>query len=66
MDTVKAFIATLVETRKREPGDDFIGFLLQAEIEGRKLSDVEINSMGVLLFVASLDTVAAACRRCTW
>lgn len=35
-------------------------FVTQAEIEGRPLTDREVRGMAVLLFVAGLDTVAAA------
>jgi len=58
--TIVQFIRSLAEERRREPVDDFMTFVVQAEIEGRPLDDQEVMGIGVLLFVAGLDTVAAA------
>jgi len=58
--TVLAFLQEKAEERRREPGDDFMSFLVQQEIDGRKLNDDEIRGTSVLLFTAGLDTVAAA------
>ena len=58
--TIVEFIRSLAEERRREPVDDFMTFVVQAEIEGRPLDDQEVMGIGVLLFVAGLDTVAAA------
>jgi len=58
--TIVEFIRSLAEGRRREPVDDFMTFVVQAEIEGRPLDDQEVMGIGVLLFVAGLDTVAAA------
>lgn len=60
MRTVVDFMRGLVELRKREPADDFVGFLLQAKVKDRPLTDKEILGIAVLLFEAGLDTVAAA------
>ena len=58
--TIVEFIRSLAEDRRRNPVDDFMTFVVQAEIEGRRLDDQEVLGIGVLLFVAGLDTVAAA------
>lgn len=55
-----AFIDDLAAERRKRPVDDFLSFLVQAEIEGRRLTDMEVRGTGVLLFIAGLDTVAAA------
>lgn len=60
MLTVHGYIGSLMELRKREPADDFMTFLTTSEVNGRKLTDDEMIGYGVLLFVAGLDTVAAA------
>lgn len=60
MRTVVTFVNEMIDQRRADPGDDFVGFLLKSEIEGRKLTDKEILGIGVLLFEAGLDTVAAA------
>lgn len=58
--TVIAYLDELQALRRREPTDDFMSFVTQAEVEGRKMTEHEVRSMSVLLFIAGLDTVAAA------
>jgi cytochrome P450 len=58
--TIVAFMDDLAVQRRKAPVDDFMSFVVQAEIEGRKLTDMEVRGTGVLLFIAGLDTVAAA------
>jgi cytochrome P450 len=48
----------VVDARIAEPKDDMISKLLSDEIKGQKLTRDEILSIGFLLFVAGLDTVA--------
>ncbi|MBP7338460.1 cytochrome P450 [Niveispirillum sp.] len=60
MRTVVNFMKGLIDLRKREPAEDFVGFLLKADVQGRPLTDKEILGIAVLLFEAGLDTVAAA------
>lgn len=48
----------VVEQRLVEPKDDLITRLIQEEVHGRKLNRDELRSIGFLLFVAGLDTVA--------
>ena len=57
---VIAFLDDLAEKRRSEPTDDFVSFVVQSEVEGRKLTNLEVRGMTVLLFIAGLDTVAAA------
>ncbi|OCC23509.1 cytochrome [Croceicoccus estronivorus] len=58
--TVVSFLDELRDLRRQEPTDDFMSFVTQARIEGESLSDMEVRGMSVLLFIAGLDTVAAA------
>ena len=58
--TIIAFIDDLAAQRRAQPVDDFMSFLVQSKIDDRPLTDAEIRGTGVLLFVAGLDTVAAA------
>ena len=44
--------------RREQPGDDLFTKLLSEEVRGRKLTDSELDSIGFLLFLAGLDTVA--------
>lgn len=58
--TILGFIKELADLRRREPTDDFMSFVVRQMIDGRPLNDQEILGIGVLIFIAGLDTVAAA------
>ncbi|MFD1984725.1 cytochrome P450 [Mesorhizobium newzealandense] len=58
--TIVAFIDELAAVRRKEPADDFMTFVVQAKVEGRPLTHEQVRGVGVLLFVAGADTVAAA------
>jgi cholest-4-en-3-one 26-monooxygenase len=49
----------LVTTRKASPGDDLISILVNAEVEGDKLTDDEIIAGMLLLFAAGNDSTMA-------
>ena len=57
---VHQFMIDLADKRRREPSDDFMTYLVQTDFQGRKLTDKEIRGISFLLFIAGLDTVAAA------
>ncbi|WP_027168911.1 cytochrome P450 [Mesorhizobium sp. WSM3224] len=57
---IVAFIDELAALRRKVPGDDFMTFVVQAQVQGRPLSDEEVRGIGVLVFAAGLDTVATA------
>lgn len=46
--------------RRKVPAGDFMTFVVQAEIDGRSITEEEVRGIGVLFLVAGLDTVAAA------
>lgn len=52
--------AALARYRRRVPADDLVTCLVQAEIDGRPLSDAEILSTMLLLIVAGDDTTKQA------
>jgi cytochrome P450 len=51
------FLSPVVEARRREPRDDVISELVQAEVEGRALTDDEIYSHVRLLFPTGGETI---------
>jgi cytochrome P450 len=57
---VEAYIDALIAERKREPHDDFIGMLLETEVDGHKLSDREVRQFGVLMLLAGYETTSGA------
>jgi cytochrome P450 len=54
--TLHARCQELIEARRDEPRDDLISALVQAEVDGHRLTDEEIRSFYVLLCVAGNDT----------
>jgi len=57
---IYAYLAKLLEQRRREPADDLITKLLGAQYEGeRPLTQEELEDTLFLLFMAGLDTVAS-------
>jgi cytochrome P450 len=50
------YLAEVFAARRREPRDDLLSALLAAEIDGQRLSDVELIGFGFLLLVAGNET----------
>jgi len=55
-EMVGYFRDEVIPRRRTEPGDDLVSALLDAEIEGRKLTPLEIESFCLLLLVAGNET----------
>jgi len=51
-----AYLAPLIEARRREPQDDLLSMLIHAELEGQHLSNAALLSFMKLLFPAGADT----------
>jgi hypothetical protein len=51
-----AYFHSLFELRRRQPGDDLISQLVQAEEEGHKLTNEELTANVILLFGAGHET----------
>jgi cytochrome P450 len=49
--------SSAMEERRSDPNDDLISYLLQAEIDGERLTDSEVLRTLFLLLAAGLDTV---------
>ncbi|NWG52985.1 MAG: cytochrome P450 [Hydrogenophilaceae bacterium] len=59
-NTMIAIFTELAEERRRAPKDDLISKLLAETVNGRPLTLQELQSIGFLLFLGGLDTVANA------
>ena len=56
----EAYIDALIAERKAEPRNDFIGMLLESEVDGQRLSDLELRQFGVLMLLAGYETTSGA------
>lgn len=57
--SVADYLKGEIANRRKNPKDDLITHFVQAEMEGRKLTDDELIGFTFLLFVGGLDTVSA-------
>ncbi|WP_322906866.1 cytochrome P450 [Paenibacillus sp. SGZ-1009] len=55
-DELEHYFTTIVNERRHALKDDLVSLLLQADIEGQKLSDLEIVRFCILLLVAGNET----------
>ncbi|MCW2524123.1 MAG: cytochrome [Frankiales bacterium] len=58
MAQVNAYFADLIAARRVEPRDDIISTACGWEIDGKPVTDDDLQSLFLLLFMAGLDTVA--------
>lgn len=56
----EAYIDERIAERRREPRDDFLGMLLEAEVDGHRLSDIEVRQFGILMLLAGYETTSGA------
>ena len=55
-EELQAYMLPLIAERKENPGDDLISKIVHAEIEGERLTDIEIKSFISFLLVAGSET----------
>ena len=61
-----AYVDSLVAARRAEPRDDFITRLLQTEVDGRRLTDVEARTQLVFLFISGNETTRHLVANLLW
>ncbi|WP_244942519.1 cytochrome P450 [Streptomyces sioyaensis] len=57
-EEISAYLQKFVDARRSTPHDDLIGTLVQAEVDGQRLSDDEIVSFATLLLLAGHITTS--------
>lgn len=58
-EAVHSFIQPYVTDARRDPQDNLLGTLVQAEVDGRRLTDRELHKFMVLMIIAGADTTFA-------
>lgn len=61
-----AYVDALVAARRNDPRDDFITRLLEAEVDGRRLTDVEARTQLVFLFISGNETTRHLIGNLLW
>lgn len=54
------YIDELIAARRRRPRNDFLSVLMEAQVDGRKLTDHELHSFCTVVFGAGFETTADA------
>ena len=57
---IEAYLDGLIAERRAEPREDFIGLLLESEVDGHRLTDDEVRGFGILMLIAGHETTAGA------
>lgn len=58
-DEMAAYLLPLIEQRRQQPTDDLISSLLNAEVDGEKLSTYDIQATCILVLVAGYETTTS-------
>jgi cytochrome P450 len=61
-----AVLNQLITDKRENPADDLMSEIIALELDGRQLTDDELLRIAFLLFLAGLDTVAAALSFSFW
>lgn len=66
MGQLAGFFHQLIARRRRDPQDDMVSAAISLHINGQPVSDEDLTSLCILLFLAGLDTVTAALSYGFW
>jgi len=61
-----AYVDTLIQARRAEPRDDFVTRLLETEVDGRRLTDIEARAQLVFLFISGNETTRHLIANLLW
>lgn len=66
MVAVQGYFAELIDTKKAQPGDDLLTAALEWTIDDAPISDADMQSWCLLMFMAGLDTVSTQLAYAFW
>lgn len=58
LDEMKRYFTSVIEEKRRAPGNDLVSGLVQAEIDGQRLTDVELIGYLAMLLIGGMETTA--------
>jgi len=65
-DTLDYYLSQVIEDHQRNPRDDLIGYLLNVEMDGRRLAPEHVRGTVALLLIAGIDTTWSAIGASLW
>ncbi len=66
MGEVTELFVTLIEEKRRNPGDDVISAAVTWKIDEKPISDEDLLAFALLMFMAGLDTITNELAYATW
>ncbi|HLL53616.1 MAG TPA: cytochrome P450 [Myxococcaceae bacterium] len=64
IDMLEHHVREVAARRRSNPGDDMISDLVNAEVDGQRLTDDEVVSFGILLVMAGMETTISLLTQC--
>ncbi|MCB1668940.1 MAG: cytochrome P450 [Pseudomonadales bacterium] len=55
-DSLRAYFSKIVDERTENPGDDMISSFIKAEVDGDRLSKIEVINLSILLLIGGVET----------
>ena len=65
-ENMRAHLGEVIAWKRRNPGDDLLTALIDAEADGDKLSDIELLEQVMLLYIAGHETTVNLIGNGTW
>jgi hypothetical protein len=63
---MEEYFGELLQRRRREPGHDVLSMVIDAEVDGERLSDEEIKDFFVVLLLAGIDNMSLILASMFW
>ena len=57
-DGLRAYFSKIVDERTANPGDDMISSFIKAEVDGDRLSKIEVINLSILLLIGGVETTS--------
>jgi cytochrome P450 len=66
MGEMDDWFADLLEERKRNPGEDILSAIIQADVDGERLTDQEVHDFFVVLLLGGIDNTSKLLSNMFW
>ncbi len=59
LNKIIAYLQSVIDERRKNPGDDLVGFAIKSKINGEPIPDDDVMGVVFMLYIGGLDTVVA-------